>query len=117
MLTAIKALHTLIWAVLAGCILVLPWLAYRRRFRWAAILSAAIWVECAVIVLNRGRCPLTDWAARYTQDRAANFDIYLPLWIACYNKAIFGTLFFCGELLLLERWRRRKHDASFIPKH
>jgi hypothetical protein len=46
-------------------------------------------------------------AARYTDDRADNFDIYLPLWLARYNKHIFGFLFVVGELVVLWRWTRR----------
>jgi hypothetical protein len=38
--------------------------------------------ECAVLALNRGRCSLTDIAARYTDCRLDNFDIYLALWLA-----------------------------------
>ena len=49
-----------------------------------------------VLVFNRWRCPLTDIAAQYTDDRRDNFDIYLPLWLARYNKHIFGWLFVLG---------------------
>jgi hypothetical protein len=42
--------------------------------------------------------------ARHTEQRSANFDIYLPLWLARYNKAIFGTLFVAGGLFVLARW-------------
>jgi hypothetical protein len=51
------------------------------------------------------RCPLTDVAARYTDERADNFDIYLPLWLARYNKQIFGPLFAAGLLFTLARWQ------------
>lgn len=44
---------------------------------------------------NRLRCPLTDIAARHTADRRANFDIYLPLWLA-RSKHVFGTLYLIG---------------------
>jgi hypothetical protein len=47
---------------------------------------------------------LTDLAARNTEERADNFDIYQPLWLARHNQAIFGTLFVAGELFLLGRW-------------
>ena len=57
-----------------------------------------------LLALNRGRCPLTDLAGRYTEDRTDNFDIYLPIWLARHNKIIFGTLFAMGELFLLGRW-------------
>jgi len=61
--------------------------------------------EVAVLVVNRMRCPLTGVAARYTGDRAENFDIYLPLWLAKYNKEIFGTLFALGIVYTVIRWR------------
>lgn len=106
MLTAIKFLHTLIWAVLAATILALPVLAVLRRFRWAAILSIIVLVECCVLAMNAGRCPLTDLAARYTLDRGPNFDIYLPAWLAEHNKFIFGSLFVFGELVFLWCWAK-----------
>ena len=105
-LVAIKLLHTAVWALLAGCILALPVAGLMRRFDWAVILTAIILVECGVLALNRGRCPLTDVAARFTGERADNFDIYLPNWLARHNKAIFGTLFVVSLLIVL--WCRLK---------
>ena len=92
-LTAIKLLHTVVWALMAGCVLALPVFAWMSEFRWALMATAMIVVECMVLAANRGRCPLTDWAARFTDDRRDNFDIYLPNWLARHNKTIFGTLF------------------------
>ena len=65
MLTTIKLLHTVIWAFLAGCILALPVLAVLRRFRWAAILTVIVLLECVVLALNSGKCLLTDLAAHF----------------------------------------------------
>ena len=93
MLIAIKMAHTLVWAVMAGAIVVVPWLAWKRRWRWVGALLLLVLVECGVLVVNGMRCPLTDLAAQYTANRADNFDIYLPVWLARYNKLIFGTLF------------------------
>lgn len=103
-LRAVKVVHTFAWAVFAGCILVLPIVAWRRQFSIALLLIALVAVEVLVLVSNRFRCPLTDVAARYTDDRRANFDIYLPLWIARYNKQIFGTLFVAGLLFTVITW-------------
>ena len=103
-LVAIKLLHTAVWAVLAGCILALPITALLHRFNWAIILTVIILAECGVIALNKGRCPLTNLAARFTDERAHNFDIYLPDWLARHNKAIFGTLFVVNELIVLWFW-------------
>jgi len=103
-LVAVKLLHTAVWALLAGCILALPITAVMHRFDRAVILTAIILAECAVLALNSGRCPLTDVAARCTDKRADNFDIYLPNWLARHNKAIFGTIFVANELIVLWRW-------------
>jgi hypothetical protein len=107
MLIAIKLLHTVIWALMAGCVLALPVAAWKRRFRWAAFLTLIILVECGILALNGGRCPLTDLAAQFTPERADNFDIYLPLWLARYNKTIFGTLFLASEGFVVWRWLTR----------
>jgi len=103
-LTAIKLLHTVLWALLAGCIVALPITALLHRFDWTVILTAIMAVECGVLALNRGRCPLTNLAARFTDERTDNFDIYLPNWLARHNKAIFGTLFVVNELIVLWCW-------------
>jgi hypothetical protein len=40
----------------------------------------------------------------YADDRRANFDIYLPEWLARHNKGIFGSLYLAGVVLLAVRW-------------
>jgi hypothetical protein len=104
MLVGIKLLHTVVWAFFAGCIVAIPVAGAMHQFRWAAVLSGLVLVECAVLAANRGRCPLTDAAGRYTAERADNFDIYLPLWLARHNKTIFGTVFVLGGLFVLGLW-------------
>ena len=72
----------------------------------AMVLTLIVIVEVAVLVSNRFKCPLTDVAARYTDDRRDNFDIYLPLWLARYNKHIFGSLFVAATLFTVIQWTR-----------
>lgn len=103
-LVAIKLLHTVVWLFFAGCVVAILWAGIFRQFSKAVVLSGLVLIECAVLALNRGRCPLTDLAGRYTEERADNFDIYLPLWLARHNKSIFGTLFVVGELVVLGQW-------------
>lgn len=103
-LLVVKAVHTLVWAGFAGCILAIPLASWRGRHALAAWLSIFVAGEVLVLVLNRMSCPLTAVAARYTADRRANFDIFLPLWLAQYNKPIFGTLYLAGLLFTLVRW-------------
>jgi hypothetical protein len=97
--------HTVAWAVFAGCIFAIPVVAWRGHLAQALVLIAVVFVEVFVLAANRFRCPLTDVAARFTDDRADNFDIYLPLWLARYNKVIFGSLFAAGMLFTLARWQ------------
>jgi hypothetical protein len=116
-LIAIKLLHTAIWAFLAASILVLPVAGVLRRFRWAAIITVIVLFECGVLAVNGGRCPLTDLAARYTIDRASNFDIYLPNWLGEHNKVVFGVLFVAGELVVVGYWlRERLHEKLGMNK-
>lgn len=105
-LVAVKLLHTIAWAFFAGCIVALPWAAWRGEMRLAAWLAAIVMVEVIILALNRFACPLTAVAARYTDERRANFDIYLPEWLARYNKHVFGTLYVAGLAYTLWRaWR------------
>ena len=104
MLRAIRVTHTFIWAVLAASVLAIPVIALLGSFEWAIALSSLVLLECGILAWNGGRCPLTDWAARYTESRADNFDIYLPNWLARHNKVIFGALFLVGEAIRALRW-------------
>lgn len=103
-LRTIKAVHTVIWAIFATCILAIPVFAWAEMYRYVFWLTSIVIVEIVVLALNRWQCPLTGLAARYTDDRRANFDIYLPAWLARHNKLIFGTLFVVGQAIVVSRW-------------
>ena len=103
-LETIKALHTLVWVFFAACIFGIPVFAWRGQHRVAAVLIGVVLLEVIVLVINRWRCPLTGVAARYTDDRRDNFDIYLPEWVARHNKTIFGGLYVAGIILTLALW-------------
>jgi len=106
-LRQVKLLHTAIWAIMAIAILLLPLTGWFGHSRIALGLTVFVLSECAALAFNRGRCPLTNVASRYTEDRSDNFDIYLPLWLARNNKRIFGALFIAGELIWMWRWTGR----------
>jgi len=105
-LRAIKLVHSLVWALFAGCIVAIPICVAVGRIDAAALLVAVVFLEVVVLAVNGGRCPLTDVAARFTDDRSDNFDIYLPLWIARHNKLIFGALYLAGIALTVAEWVR-----------
>lgn len=95
-LRALKALHSLIWAFFASCVIAIPLAAWVGRFDLVLVLTGLVIVECLALALNRGECPLQAIAMRYTDDRSPNFDIYLPRWLAGRTKIIFGPLFGFG---------------------
>ncbi len=103
-LKVIKVAHTIVWALFVACIGAIPLASWQGKHGAAALFASIVLGEVVVLALNRWSCPLTAVAARYTSDREANFDIYLPLWIARYNKEIFGPLYVAGVILALVRW-------------
>ena len=102
-LTVIKTLHTVVWVFFVAAIVGVPVSAHLGRFDWAWGLAGVVMVEVLVLVANRMRCPLTPMAARFTEDRRPNFDIYLPAWLARWNKEIFGSLYALGLLYAASR--------------
>lgn len=104
-LRVIKIAHTAVWALFAACIVAIPIAAWRQHLDAAFVLIGVVGLEVFVLVANRLRCPLTGMAARYTPDRRDNFDIYLPLWLARYNKQIFGAMYAGGILYTAMIWR------------
>lgn len=103
-LCAIRWTHTIVWAFFASAVLAIPVAAWQRRFTLLLWLTGIVFIEVGVLVVNQFRCPLTGVAARYTSERQPNFDIYLPTWLAKYNKEIFGSIFVAGLVLGLIRW-------------
>ncbi|MDH3457722.1 MAG: hypothetical protein OER90_12865 [Gemmatimonadota bacterium] len=102
----VKLLHTAVWVFFAGCVLAIPVLGWRGQLLEAGVLSGVVFLEVLVLVFNNWRCPLTPIAAQFTTDRRHNFDIFLPEWLARYNKEIFGTLYVAGLVYLLYLWLR-----------
>ena len=104
MLAFIRTLHTVVWACFVGCILGIFVFAHREQFGVALLLIAIVLGEVVVLAGNGMRCPLTDLAARHTESRVENFDIYLPRWLARHNQVIFGTLYVVGTAYTFTKW-------------
>jgi hypothetical protein len=100
-LVAIKLLHTAVWAFMVFCIVSLPVLGAKGRWRWVAWAAGIVLAEAVVLLANGWKCPMTNWAARYTCQRQDNFDIYLPNWLARHNKTIFSILFGINLIALI----------------
>ncbi len=103
-LTAIKLLHTGVWVFFNVVIFYLLYAVIVDRIDSLAwICLALIGAECLVLLLFKMACPLTVVARRYSASDEPNFDIYLPRWLAKYNKHIYGVIL-VGILLGLV-WR------------
>lgn len=105
-LTVIKLAHTIVWLFFVACILAIWVFAARSDYLRAALSIGLVFVEVVVLAFNGWKCPLTAVAARHTEDRRVNFDIYLPQWLARHNKSVFGALYLAGIGFTLARWIR-----------
>ncbi len=104
MLILIKSFHTLIWLVFVACIGFILWSGFTGHVSiWSWWAVGAIVAEGGVLLAFKGYCPLTVLARKYSDAQKPNFDIYLPEWLAQYNKPIFGTLFIIGLVALIIR--------------
>ena len=100
----VKLLHTLIWIFFNVVIFYLLYAVVVNRIDvWVWICLAAILGEALVLVLFKTVCPVTIVARRYSDSKAENFDIFLPLWLAKYNKEIYTVIVLISVILLAYR--------------
>lgn len=108
MLRIIKLIHTLIWAVMALASFYILYAGLTNTFNSILYISIFLLVtETIVLLFNKWTCPLTPLAKKYTSEKNDNFDIYLPNWLAKYNKIIFGTIFTVGVFLVIFNWIKK----------
>ncbi len=103
-LLAIKLIHTIIWVFFVAVIFYILYCGIVNDiqiYTWIGI--GLVFSEGLILLLFRMSCPLTVLARRYSDSDRANFDIFLPNWLAKYNKEIFTTLFLIGVGLVV--WR------------
>jgi hypothetical protein len=92
-LITIKVAHTLIWLFFNAVIFYMLYAALTNKLdAWLWIGYGLFVLEGLVLLMFRNYCPLTVWARRYSDSTQDNFDIYLPNWLAKYNKRIYSTL-------------------------
>lgn len=104
-LLLIKLFHTLIWAVMASCVIFVLIAGIIGLINWYVYVSIIIILgEGIILLIFKCSCPLTIVARRYTDNRKNNFDIFLPEFLAKHNKTIFTALFVIGLILILARF-------------
>ncbi|MBL8000807.1 MAG: hypothetical protein JNL05_02490 [Flavobacteriales bacterium] len=103
-LVLIKVVHTVIWVVLSAVIYYLLYAVTVDRIdRWFWWGPGLVGLEVATLLVFRMSCPLTVVARRYSGSQRANFDIYLPEWLARHNKTIYSVIM--GVVLAGLVWR------------
>jgi hypothetical protein len=103
-LTLIKVIHTAIWVFFNVVLFYLFYAVSTNKIdRWVWIGIGLILMEGVVLMVFKNMCPITVIARRYSQSRKDNFDIFLPNWLARYNKLIYSTFFVLILLLLVYR--------------
>jgi hypothetical protein len=103
-LHAIRLIHTLIWIFMVTAIGYVLYSGISNEvnaFTWWAV--AIVILEGIVLAAFNMICPLTLLARKYTGSTKENFDIYLPLLLARYNKQIFTPVFILGLIIVLIR--------------
>jgi hypothetical protein len=103
-LIAIKLIHTLIWVLFVAVIFYILYSGIANKinsFTWIGI--GLIILEGIVLLVFKMFCPLTLIARKYSNSEKDNFDIFLPNWLAKYNKLIFTTIYAIGLVIVLIR--------------
>jgi hypothetical protein len=103
-LTVIKMVHTAVWVFFN---VVLGYLAYaviaNKIDKWVWIGLGLFAIEGIVLLFFKMVCPLTIIARKYSDSTRANFDIYLPEWLARYNKPVYSI--FLGIIIMVLIYR------------
>lgn len=103
-LFVIKLIHTLIWAIFVAVIFYVLFSGINdsvNLYTWVGI--ALVIGEGLTLLIFKMFCPLTLLARRFSDSEKDNFDIFLPNWLAKYNKTIFTSIFVIALLLVLYR--------------
>jgi len=103
-LRAIRLIHTLVWIFMVTAIGYVLYSGISNELNdltWWAV--AIVILEGIVLAAFNMICPLTLLARKYTGSTKENFDIYLPLLLARYNKQFFTPVFILGLIIVLIR--------------
>jgi hypothetical protein len=103
-LILIKTIHTLVWVFFNVVIFYLLYAVIVNQIdKWVWICLSLILLEGIVLLVFKKLCPITIVARSYSQSDKANFDIYLPNWLAKYNKQIYSGIVLIAVMILIYR--------------
>lgn len=103
-LILIKVIHTLIWVFFNFVIYYMLYAVIINKLDiWLWIGYALIVLEGITLLIFNFFCPLTIIARKYSDSTKDNFDIYLPNWLAKYNKRIYSGIMVIIIILTIYR--------------
>ena len=103
-LILIKMIHTVIWIFFNVVIFYLFYAVIAGKIdKWIWIGLGLFLLEGLVLLVFKMKCPLTVIARRYSNSTKENFDIYLPIWVAKYNKPIYTSILLIVIAILIYR--------------
>jgi len=103
-LILIKIIHTLVWVFFNAIIFYLLYAVLSDKIdEWFWWGWGFILLESFILLIFRMSCPLTLMARKYSDSNRSNFDIFLPEWLAKYNKQIYSAILILIILILVYR--------------
>ena len=103
-LIIVKTLHTLVWIFFNVVIFYFLYAVIVDHIdKWVWICLGLIGAETCILLAFGNVCPITMVARNYSLSSRDNFDIYLPTWLARYNKQIYSTIVVIGIAILIYR--------------
>ena len=93
----VKSVHTVVFLGMAACVFHTLYAGLTGSFSTLTVVSiAVILFEGLVLLVNRGRCPLTDLAEHLGSGHGSVSDIFLPAWFTPHIPVVFSALFTIG---------------------
>ena len=100
-LFSVKLIHTAIWLFMVTVIAYVLYCGLADAINWYTWIAIGLVVaEGLVLLMFRGRCPLTVLARNYSDSDRDNFDIFLPNWLARYNQLLFTIIYVIGLIMV-----------------
>ena len=100
----IKLTHTIIWIFFNVVIFYLLYAVVVDKIdKWIWIGLGLFLLEGIILIVFKMKCPLTVIARQYSDSTKENFDIYLPNWLAKYNKQIYTFILLIIVAILVYR--------------
>jgi hypothetical protein len=97
----IRTVHTFIAAFFIFCIGLLYYFAFTGKSSpWAIWIIAILLIEGWVLMVNRGRCPLSFFHRKFGDDKKF-YDLFFPEKVAVYTTHILGIISIVGIILFL----------------